>query len=81
MGLDLLVDRLTGAWGVDHEAIVYEAPMTPTDAPIIEPIALRDLETALLTARSMLYIPPLADSSTNVIAPAQLAARLAIDRP
>ncbi|MEM9201732.1 MAG: SAM-dependent methyltransferase [Actinomycetota bacterium] len=77
VGIDLLADRLITAWGSDHRAIIYEAPMTNDEPPTIEPITLDELAHAELTARSMLYVAALEPDPIDMVAAAQLAARLA----
>ena len=54
----VLVDELAGAYGLEHEVVVYEAAQLPTCLPTILALRLRDLGLAPLSTASTLYVPP-----------------------
>ena len=54
-----LVDALLAVYPAAHEVVVYEASGYPGVAPLVQRVALRDLEPAV-TGASTLYVPPLA---------------------
>jgi len=56
--LPLLVDKLLTLYPPDHEVIVYEGAIFPNCASLINPVSLRDLTSAHLTAASTLYLAP-----------------------
>lgn len=56
--LPLLVEKLLTLYPPDHEVIVYEGAIFPNCASLINPVSLRDLTGAHLTAASTLYLAP-----------------------
>lgn len=63
--LGVLVERLTGSFGVDHEVILYQASPYPIGGPIIERIRLGDLASADVPPLSTLYVPPVVKPSLD----------------
>lgn len=57
-GLAVLAEHLTERYGPDHEAIVYEAARYPVTAPVMERVAVADLERAPVSGISTLVVPP-----------------------
>lgn len=57
-GLTVLTEVLAGAYGPDHEVVVYEAAVYPVCEPVIERLPLAGLPGAGITAISTLYVPP-----------------------
>ncbi|HWN66698.1 MAG TPA: hypothetical protein VNM90_03600, partial [Haliangium sp.] len=61
----------------DHEVVLYEAAVLPTDAPRMERVALADLALATVTDLSTLYVPPRAPAAVDET----MLARLGMDSP
>jgi precorrin-6B methylase 1 len=80
VGLELFVERLGAFWPADHRVQIYEAPLEFGAAPLIHDVALHELATAPLSARSLLVVPPHTTPNIDVVVAAQLAARLAEQR-
>lgn len=58
-GLAILATTLRRWYPAQHEVILYEAPMLPTDEPTITRMALEHLPSASLTPFATLYVPPI----------------------
>jgi Tetrapyrrole (Corrin/Porphyrin) Methylases len=56
--LEVLTAYLERYYGPDHEVFLYHAPEYPTDRPLVERVALRDLPTAEFVSICTLYVPP-----------------------
>lgn len=56
--LELLVERLSADYPLDHAVTVYEAATVPLDRPRADTMPLRELPHARLEIRSTLVIPP-----------------------
>jgi hypothetical protein len=56
--LAMLVERLAGPYGLDHEVILYQASPYPIGGPIIERVLLEDLPSVDVPPLSTLYVPP-----------------------
>jgi precorrin-2 methylase len=54
----LLVDRLSKNYSLDHEVIIYRAATLPIEGPGIRRVALKDLPAASMTPEETLVIPP-----------------------
>jgi precorrin-6B methylase 1 len=54
----VLVDRLSQEYSLDHEVIIYHGATLPIDQPQIRRIALRDLPDTTLTSQETLVLPP-----------------------
>jgi len=57
--LQPLTERLLEQYPNDHEIIIYEAALYPTDKPVINRFQLKDLTKQKPTIISTLYIPPI----------------------
>ncbi len=57
--LGALAEALAARYGPGHPAIVYEAASSPGAAPVITHTTVSTLDAAGVTARSLLYVPPL----------------------
>jgi Tetrapyrrole (Corrin/Porphyrin) Methylases len=76
-GLRALADFLQDHYGPDHEVILYQASPYPLLDPIVQPMPLRDLPDADLTAMCTLYVPPKGAPAPN----AEMHARLELSLP
>lgn len=76
-GLAILAEALRARYAPDHEVVLYEAAVLPTDAPRIERVALADLARATVTDLSTLYVPPRAPAVIDET----MMARLGMDSP
>jgi precorrin-6B methylase 1 len=54
----LLVDRLSRDYPLDHEIIVYRAATLPIEKPRIRKATLRDIATIAMTAEETVVVPP-----------------------
>jgi len=54
----LLVDRLSRDYPLDHEIIVYRAATLPIEKPRIRKATLRDIATITMTAEETVVVPP-----------------------
>jgi hypothetical protein len=63
--LGILMDRLAGPYGLDHEVILYQASPYPIGGPAIERIRLGDLPIVDVPPMSTLYVPPSAKPSLD----------------
>jgi precorrin-4 methylase len=54
----LLVDRLSRDYPLDHEIIVYRAATLPIEKPRIGKATLRDIATIAMTAEETVVVPP-----------------------
>lgn len=54
----LLVDRLSLDYPIDHEVIVYRAAILPIDGPRVRKVALRDIAKIPMTAEETVVVPP-----------------------
>lgn len=57
-GLSMLTQVLQQIYSADHEVIVYEAAFYPGCNSVLERVPLSELGVELLSANSLLYIPP-----------------------
>ncbi|WP_201314712.1 SAM-dependent methyltransferase [Dyella sp. EPa41] len=55
---ELLVDRLSRDYPLDHEVIVYRAATLPIERPRIRRVPLSDLATMPMTAEETVVVPP-----------------------
>lgn len=78
--LRLLTERLRDAWGDHHEAVLYEAAVLPESAPTVHTVRLRDLDSAPLSERMLLYLERSRRRPVDVVASAEIAAALASRR-
>lgn len=76
-GLAVLSEALRERYAPEHEVVLYEAAVLPTDAPRVERLALADLAGATVTDLSTLYVPPRAPAAVD----AEMLARLGMDLP
>lgn len=63
--LRILMERLAGAYGQDHEVMLYQASPYPIGGPIIARIPLGDLASVDVPPMSTLYVPPSAKPSLD----------------
>lgn len=70
--LQLLVSLLEEHYPLNHEVILYEAKVLPTDYLRIDRIALSDLPSASLTMATTLVIPPCSELKENTVVLEQL---------
>lgn len=54
----LLVDRLSRDYPLDHEVIVYRAATLPIEKPRIRKVLLRDIPHIAMTAEETMVVPP-----------------------
>ncbi|WP_434028349.1 SAM-dependent methyltransferase [[Pseudomonas] boreopolis] len=54
----LLVDRLSLDYPIDHEVIVYRAAILPIEGPRVRKVALRDIAKIPMTAEETVVVPP-----------------------
>lgn len=78
-GVTLLVENLLRNYPPAHEVVVYEANELPLGPARIDRLALADLGSAPLSARSTLLVPPKAARSRDARLTARLEALLASD--
>jgi precorrin-3B methylase len=76
-GLAILTEALLERYAPDHEVVLYEAAVLPTEAPRMERVALADLARATVTDLSTLYVPPRAPAAVDTA----MLARLEMDSP
>jgi uncharacterized protein YabN with tetrapyrrole methylase and pyrophosphatase domain len=76
-GLSVLVEVLAQRYPPDHQVVIYEAAVLPTDTPRIEPVALSSVIRARMTELSTLYVPPLGQAPLD----AEMMTRLGMDPP
>jgi len=58
-GLQLLTEFLLDTYPAKHKVTIYQTNCLPLDEPIIETVWSRNLLSAPVTVRSLLYVPPL----------------------
>jgi precorrin-3B methylase len=76
-GLAILTEALLARYAPEHEVVLYEAAVLPTDAPRMERVALADLARATVTDLTTLYVPPRAPAAVDET----MLARLGMDLP
>jgi len=59
--LQLLVEKLSRYYSLDHQVILYEAATNPIEQTRQETISLKDLSTTALKQITTLVIPPTAE--------------------
>lgn len=69
----VLVDRLSRDYPLDHEVIVYHGATLPIEQPRILRMALRDLPGAALTSQETVVLPPAAPLQPNLAMRERLA--------
>jgi hypothetical protein len=70
----VLVDRLSEDYPLDHEVIVYRGATLPIEKPRVRRVALRDLPNITLTAEEMVVLPPAETLKANLAMRARLDA-------
>jgi len=68
----VLVDRLSEDYPLDHEVIVYRGATLPIEKPRVRRVALRDLPNIALTAEEMVVVPPAQPLKANLAMRARL---------
>jgi hypothetical protein len=58
-GLALLMEVLTGAYGPEHQAVLYEAAVRTDRSPSIRSVHLARIPEAQVGTSTTLYVPPL----------------------
>jgi hypothetical protein len=61
----VLVDRLSEDYPLDHEVIVYRGATLPIEKPRVRRVALRNLPDIALTAEETVVLPPAAPLRMN----------------
>lgn len=70
----LLVERLSHDYPLDHEIIIYRGATLPIERPRSRHVALRDLAEVPLTAEETVVLPPAEPPKPNFIFKARLDA-------
>ena len=65
-GLDVLVEVLSEHYGPEHEVFIYEAARTSGETSTASRVAVAELVSAALRASSTLFIPPKAESASDL---------------
>src|SRR6185312_15055325 len=63
----LLVERLSRDYPLDHEVIVYRSATLPIERPRSRHVALRDLAKVPLTAEETVVLPPAESLKVNPV--------------
>jgi precorrin-6B methylase 1 len=69
----VLVDRLSRDYPLDHEVIIYHGATLPIEQPQIRRMTLRDLPGAALTSQETVVLPPAAPLQPNLAMRERLA--------
>jgi uncharacterized protein YabN with tetrapyrrole methylase and pyrophosphatase domain len=65
IGLKVLTEHLLKFYFENHEVVIYEASMFSVAKPLIKILEMKDLETAVITPISTLFVPPVKDFKAN----------------
>ncbi len=65
-GFAVLLERLVGRYGEDHEVMLYQAVPYPMYEPKIERARLRDIDPAQVGGMATLYVPPKSEPTPNL---------------
>jgi uncharacterized protein YabN with tetrapyrrole methylase and pyrophosphatase domain len=69
----VLVDRLSLDYPLDHEVIIYHGATLPIEQPQVKRIKLRDLPSTTLTAQETVVLPPATSLVPNIAMRERLA--------